>query len=64
MLRKGVWIFGFPNQKSKKNQGKRWIFLKKEKNPRKKMDFSQKSEKMKVNIGFLQESIFLIFLDF
>ena len=28
ILRKGVWIFGFPSQKSKKTQGKRWIFAK------------------------------------
>ena len=29
ILRKGVWIFGFPSQKSKKTQGKRWNFQKK-----------------------------------
>ena len=52
ILRKGIWIFGFPSQKSKKTQGKRWIFqkskkpkekdwfLQKSKKPRKKMDFS------------------------
>ena len=28
ILRKGVWIFGFPSQKSKKTRGKRWIFAK------------------------------------
>ena len=28
ILRKGVWIFGFPSQKSKKIKGKRWIFAK------------------------------------
>ena len=42
ILRKGVWIFGFPSQKSKKTRGKRWIF--------------QKKKQTKENDGFLQKS--------
>ena len=53
-------------QKSKKKPGKRWIIpiliSKIQKNSRRKMDFSKKSKKMQVKVGFLQKSIF--FLEF
>ena len=47
ILRKGVWIFGFPSQKPKKTQGKRWIFQKKQKTQGKRWIFA----KIQKNLG-------------